>query len=163
MLLLWFKGLDPVGGLSHPPAELQCVCVCLCWGGSVCLTPELIYSDFLLDLSSVLSQWTAVYLCMLSHVYNTLWVKCEHQETCRHFFNVVYEDSLVSSRGCFGKTCVLIYVKISLQQEMLDSYIARICTEWWEKLYHFAISLWGVVNSINVWVITIRKAPIDSL
>lgn len=46
---------------------------------------------------------------------------------------------------------------------MLDSYIARICTEWWEKLYHVAFSLWGVVNSINVWVITIRKAPIDSL
>lgn len=36
MLLLWFKGLDPVGGLSHPPAELQCVCVSLL--GRVCVS-----------------------------------------------------------------------------------------------------------------------------
>lgn len=34
------------------------------------LTPELIYTDLLPDLSSVLFKWTGVYLCLLSHAYN---------------------------------------------------------------------------------------------
>lgn len=68
MLLLWFKGLDPAERLSHPLAELHCVC----WEGGagvgvgVCLTPELIYTC-LFPLGLVF-YFIAVYQYMLSHI-----------------------------------------------------------------------------------------------
>lgn len=44
-------------------------------------------------------------------------------------------------------------------------YLYSVCSLWrggWDVCC-IVSSLWGVVSSINVWVITIRKAPIDSL
>lgn len=65
MLLLWFKGLDPVEGLSYPPSLLQCVlgygssvCVRVCWSGDPLYVSELIYTHFI--------------SCLLSHLYNTV-------------------------------------------------------------------------------------------
>lgn len=53
-----FKGLDPVERLSHPPAELHCVCVCV----SVCRAACTYVSDTRADLYALPPGWTNFFI-----------------------------------------------------------------------------------------------------
>lgn len=161
-----FKGLDPV---------------------HVCLTAPLIYPRFILDQSfhfiPVHSSWS-IYERQIqaAHIALSYLSYCESQARESHETSI-YQDGHIFSlssaktvqsfslRGRFGLKwnvhSILMYVEYyTFMFAEYRLYVLSVAQKVWEKLLLFCFvfcSLWGVVSIINVWVISIRKAPIDSL